>query len=367
MPEPEVPIGETLMGACGSALIAGGGVGWQAAAMMNPRERMRRAVTHQVTDFCPYLFDIPEALHARLVAFTGDPGYARGLVAHAMGVGPRYPETNVRLDATHYRDAYGVVWEEATPGEIGMVREPVLREATLAGYQFPETDIPGLWDGTQAQLDAHPERYSVWSLGFSLFERAWALRGLEPFLMDMVDEPDFAHALLDRICEVNLALIEQARAWPIDCIRFGDDWGAQQGLIMGPARWRTFIKPRFARMVAAVRQQGKHALLHSDGDIRAIIPDLVEVGLTILNPLQSDVMDVYEIKRTFGKDLAFLGGLSVQHVLPEGAPADVRREVETLIRELGRGGGYVCCPTHTLGPDIPVENILAVIECLTAR
>ena len=97
-----------------------------------------------------------------------------------------------------------------------------------------------------------------WGIGFSLYERAWSLRGIESFLLDMVEHPDFAHELLDRICEFNLALIEQACRYPIDNVRFGDDWGSQRGLIMGPARWREFIKPRFARMVqAAVRHSGR--------------------------------------------------------------------------------------------------------------
>jgi uroporphyrinogen decarboxylase len=329
---------------------------------MTPRERILKAIAHEPTDRCPYILEFHGSMRQRLVAHTGDAQFDRGLEHQVTGVGPSFPNTSERLDPTHYRDSFGVIWEQSETEEFGMVREPILKEPSLAGYTFPSTQIPHLWDGVQAKLDATPDLFTVWSLGFSLFERAWSMRGMEDFMMDMIEQPDFAHELLDRICEVNLALVEQACQFSYDCIRFGDDWGAQKGLMMGARHWREFIKPRFARMVAAVRRQGKAALLHSDGDIREIIPDLVEMGLTILNPIQSDSMDIVEIKRTFGKDLSFLGGLSVQHTLPEGTPNQVRDEVKRLISVMGAGGGYIICPTHSMGSDIPPDNLIAMMD-----
>ena len=334
---------------------------------MNPRERVTRAVAHQQTDVCPYDLIFPDHLRRRLVDFTGDEGFDRGLDRHVTNVGPAYPETNVRLNDRHYTDAFGVIWEEAVSGEIGMVREPILKEPSLKGYKFPQTRLPGLFDAMPQQLGKNPDLYSTWSLGFSLFERAWTLRGLEGFLSDMVLEPGFADELLERICELNLELIEQACQFPIDCVRFGDDWGAQQGMIMGPRLWRRFIKHRFARMVRKALSAGKAVFLHCDGDIREIIPDLIEVGLTILNPVQPDVMDIYQIKREFGRDLTFFGGVSVQHLLPRCSSQEVRAEVRRLIREVGAGGGLVIAPTHSLGSDIPPENALVLVEEFTGQ
>jgi uroporphyrinogen decarboxylase len=213
-----------------------------------------------------------------------------------------------------------------------------------------------------AQIAEHRDKYLMWCLGFSLFERGWSLRGLEQFLVDMVEAPAFVDALFDRICRFNLELIEQACAHDIDCVRFGDDWGAQHGMIMGPRFWRRFIRPHFARMVQKVAAHGKASFLHSDGDIRQIIPDLIEVGLNILNPVQPDVMDVYALNREYGKDLTFWGGVSVQQLLPIGSSQQVRAEVRRLIGELGAGGGFVIAPTHSLGADIPLENIIAMAE-----
>ncbi len=334
---------------------------------MTPKERVARAVAHEETDTCPYDLWLGGELRQRLVDFTGDEQFGLHLDAHMAGVGPAYPETNERLDDSHYTDAYGVIWEESFPGEIGMVREPILREPSLEGYEFPPTRVPGLFDDTAAQVSQCPESYVLWSLGFSLYERAWSLRGIESFLLDMIENPRFADELLDRICEVNIDLIEQACQFPIDCIRFGDDWGAQQGLIMGPALWQRFLRPRFARMVEAVKSRGKTTYLHSDGDIQEIIPDLIELGLDILNPVQPDVMDIYALKKEYGRDIAFHGGVSVQHLLPESTSDQLRSEIRRLIREIGSGGGFIIAPTHSLGRDIPVENLVVLVEELTQQ
>ena len=334
---------------------------------MTPREHILRTLAHDPTDTCPYSLGFGGNLRRRLVEHTGDPNFDRGLTPYLLGVGPSYPGTNERVDDTHYTDAYGVIWEESFPGEIGMVRNPALKNPTLDGYTFPDTHVEPLFANIPGQLAAHPDRFSYWGLGFSLYERAWTLRGMEPFLMDMVQNPAFADELLDAICDVNLALIERACQHPIDCIRFGDDWGAQSGLIMGPDLWRRFIKPRFARMVEKATAHGKVTFLHSDGDIREIIPDLIDIGLNILNPVQPDEMDIYEIKREFGHDLTFLGGVSVQHLLPHGTPNDVRAEVRRLIRDMGANGGFIIAPTHSLGRDIPLENLVVLVEEFTEQ
>ncbi len=182
----------------------------------------------------------------------------------------------------------------------------------------------------------------------------------------MVENADFADELLDRICELNLELVDAAAGrFAIDCVRFGDDWGAQRGLIMGPKLWRRYIKPRFARMLERARAYGKTTMLHSDGDVQEVIPDLIEIGLDILNPVQPDVMDIYEVKREYGRDIAFHGGVSVQHLLPDSSAEEIRAEVGRLLREIGAGGGFIIAPTHSLGSDIPLANLVALMEELT--
>jgi uroporphyrinogen decarboxylase len=334
---------------------------------MTPKQRIQRALAHQETDFCPYDLGFDAGLRERLVAFTGDPNFDQGLVPHLASVGIGYPETHERVDDHHYTDAFGVIWEDSFPGEIGMVRDPILKQPTLVGYEFPPTQVPDLFHSMGEQIAQHPDRYLSWGIGFSLYERAWTLRGIEPFLLDMIERPRFADELLDRICEFNLALIDQACVYPFDSVRFGDDWGSQRGLIMGPKLWRRFVKPRFARMVQRALSYGKTTFLHSDGDVSEIIPDLIEIGLTVLNPVQPDVMDIYQIKREYGRDIAFHGGVSVQHLLPDSTPEELRQELRHLIREVGAGGGFIIAPTHSLGSDIPLENLVVLVEELTRQ
>ena len=329
---------------------------------MNPRERITKAVAHQQTDICPYELRFIDEVHQRLVEFTGDAHFNRELETHVMIVGSGYPNTGERVDERRYTDAYGVIWEESIAGEAGVVLDPVLKRTDLEGYQFPSAQLPGVFDDVPAQIAENSDKYLIWCLGFSLFERAWSLRGLEQFLVDMLEQPAFVDELLERICQFNLELLERACQYGIDCVRFGDDWGSQRGMIMGPQLWRRFIKPHFARMVQKVAAHGKATFLHSDGDIRQIIPDLIEVGLTILNPVQPDVMDIYALKREYGKDLTFWGGVSVQQLLPYGTSQQVRTQVRRLIRELGAAGGFVIAPTHSLGTDIPLENLIAMVE-----
>lgn len=333
---------------------------------MTPKERIRRALSHEETDFCPYEVYIGGELRQRVVEFCGDPEFDRGVIHHMAGVGTGYPETHARVDDHHYTDAFGVIWEDSFPGEIGMVRDPILKEPSLRGYQFPPAVAPGL-ESLPEQIAQHPDRYVSWGIGFSLYERAWTLRGIDNFLLDMVEHPDFADELLDRICEFNLALIDAACAYPFDNVRFGDDWGSQRGLIMGPKLWRRFIKPRFARMVQRALSYGKTTLLHSDGDVTEIIPDLIEVGLTCLNPVQPDVMDIYGLKKEYGREIAFHGGVSVQHLLPDSTPEELRSELRRLIREVGAGGGFIIAPTHSLGSDIPAENLLVMVQEFTGQ
>lgn len=329
---------------------------------MTAKERTCAAIAHQEAEICPYDLYLDASLRRRLAEFTGDDRITDGLTEYLTHVGPAYPETNERIDATHYRDAYGVVWHQSARGEIGMVNEAVLAEASLDGYAFPPTRVSGLFDDLPVQLEKWRDSFTYWSIGFCLYERAWSLRGMEKFLVDMASSPAFAHELLDRICAVNLDLVAQACEHPIDCVRFGDDWGAQRGLIMGPVMWREFIKPRMARMIDACHSYGKTAFLHSDGDIQEVIPDLVEIGLDILNPVQPDVMDIYSIKREFGEDLTLLGGVSVQNLLPNSSADEVRHEIRRLLRDVGAGGGFIIAPTHLLGPDIPIENVVAMID-----
>jgi len=264
------------------------------------------------------------------------------------------------------RDHFGVVWNRSVDQDIGVIEGCLLPEPTLAGYAFPDPIPPGSLDGIPARIEAHPDRFRVFNIGFSLYERAWTLRGMENLMLDMIEHPAFVHELLGAIADWNIAQVQAALAYDIDAVHFGDDWGQQSGLQMGPALWHEYIFPQLKRMYGVARAAGKFVTIHSCGDVDELFDDLVSIGLNCFNPFQPEVMDVATLMRRYAGRLAFHGGLSTQKTLPYGTPDDVRRETRQLL-ELGAAGGYIFAPAHAVEGDVPLENMLAFLEVLRAQ
>jgi uroporphyrinogen decarboxylase len=271
-----------------------------------------------------------------------------------------------QIDAHLYRDNFGVVWDRTHDKDIGVVSGCVLPEPTLDDYTFPDPHDTRFFADIEARIAAAPDLYRRYAIGFSLFERAWTLRGMENLMMDFIEEPDFVHALLQRIADYNIAQVEKALTYDIDCVYFGDDWGQQHGLVMGPRLWREFIHPQLQRMYAVVKKAGKRVFIHSCGDVDELFDELIGIGVDCFNPFQPEVMDVHALLRQYRGRLCFNGGLSTQRTLPYGSVADVRRETEQLLAA-GAAGGYIFAPAHAVEGDVPLENMLAFIEILQAQ
>jgi len=259
------------------------------------------------------------------------------------------------------------VWNRTMDRDIG-IPAPVLASPDLSRVEWPAPDSHNRLDGAAAfVLDTHAAgRFCCFGVAMSLFERAWILRGMDALLIDMLDDPAFVDALLDRIVEHNLAVMRALAHLPWDGVWIGDDWGQQRGLIMGGALWRRFILPRARRLYEYARSRGWIVIIHSCGDIVELLPDLIEAGVQVVNPFQPEVMDLAAVKQEFGRDLAFLGGMSVQRTLPFGTPAQVRGESRWLLDHIGAGGGFVFAPSHMLTDDVPVANVLAMLETVAA-
>jgi uroporphyrinogen decarboxylase len=259
------------------------------------------------------------------------------------------------------RDVFGVVWDRTVDRDIGNVEGCVLPEPTLAGYEFPDPLDGRFFRDIPERIEQFADRFRVFQIGFSLYERAWTLRGLENLLVDMHDHPGFVDELLGAIADYNVAQVREALKYPIDAVYFGDDWGQQRGLQMGPRLWRRFIYPVLQRMYGEVRRAGKLVMIHSCGDVDELLDDLVAAGVNCFNPFQPEVMDVWRLLPAYRGRLAFHGGLSTQKTLPFGTVDDVRAETRRLL-ELGRDGGSIFAPAHDVEGDVPLENMLAFIE-----
>lgn len=259
------------------------------------------------------------------------------------------------------RDVFGVVWDRSVDKDIGIVEKTVLPEPTLSGYRFPNPLDPRFFVDIPQRLERFGDRFRVFQIGFSLYERAWTLRGMEALMLDFIDNPGFVRELLHAIADYNIAQARKAMEFDIDAVHFGDDWGQQCGLQMGPELWREFIYPELKRMYGAVREAGKYVSIHSCGDVDELFDDLIGIGLNCFNPFQPEVMDVAALMARYRGRLAFHGGLSTQRTLPYGSPEDVRAESRRLL-ELGRSGGYIFAPAHAVEGDVPLDNMLAFID-----
>jgi len=231
-------------------------------------------------------------------------------------------------------------------------------------YLLPDPRIAGRFEQADKILKERGNQYVCASVWFTLFERLWMLRGFENMLMDpYVNEKEFC-ALRDRIVEYNLAIIEQWLERGVNGVFFSDDWGGQRNLLINPDDWRRFYKPSYKRMFNRVRSGGAHVWMHLCGNITAILPDLIDIGLNVLNPIQPQAMNIRQLSKEYGGKICFFGGVDVQDTLINGTPEKVKREVHALVELFGRfNGGYIGGTSHgCIMSETPLDNIYAMYE-----
>ena len=333
---------------------------------MTKRQAVIDALNFRRPAYVPWAFDLTILCQRRLREYLGSDDLDSFLGSHFLDMGEDAWRFG-KVDETHVRDLYGVLWDRTIDKDIGTPCEwPIHSPADLATYRWPDATNPAWYDYLPGLMASHPDLFSRYRVGFSLYERAWTMRGMADLLMDMVENPGFVEELLDAIVEHNLIQVRAALACGVDAVYFGDDYGMQTGLIMGIKAWRRFFKPRLARMFTEVKQAGKFVCLHSCGCVAELFDDLVEIGLNVFNPFQPEVMNVFEIKPRYHGRLAFHGGMSIQKILPFGTVQDVRAMTRRLI-ELGRDGGFVFATSHTVPPDVPPQNLVVMMEELRAQ
>lgn len=354
---------------------------------MNHRERVQMALNHETPDRCPMQISFTPEFAARLRAdldlkgskvhnpHGGGNTYAleraldQDLLLTSVGWANSYYQS-----ADTYTDEWGVTWRNqpyTTPFGVGhyteMVGHPLADAAAIDSYTAPDATRPELYGEAERVVREFKDEY--WIVGVTvttIFETAWALRGYAQMLMDLVENPELTDRIFDIPFHYHLAAAKHLAGLGVDMIWTGDDVGTQRAMLISPRTWRQHFKPRMATFVAEVKAVNPQVKLayHSDGDISPIIPDLIEIGIDVLNPIQPACMDPAEVKRLYGANLCFWGAIDEQQTLPFGTPEDVRAEVLTRLRTIGTGGGLILGPTHHVQLDTPMANFWAMVNTI---
>jgi uroporphyrinogen decarboxylase len=371
--------------------------------IMTHRQRLGTALNHQQPDMVPLDFGTggntspaPEVYKNLCTIYGID--YQLKLVPHIMRLAtvdesilnsldidtrPIYmqPVTeSIRpcSEPNHFYDEWGVKWKEVNANGViyREIAENPLQNATLtdlenypwwpdaldpARYEGVREHAEQMFTGTDFGLVGCPNFNSVW-------ERAYFLCGFSRMLESLVTDPDFVHALFRKIANIILASLEQYLnlvGHTIQVVKIGDDLGSQENSLMSPSTYRKIIKPYHREIFQTIKSHSNaHVFLHSCGSVYKLLPDLIDAGVEILNPVQVSAagMDTRRLKAEFGDRLSFWGAIDTQYVLPKGTVEEVKQEVGRRIADLGESGGYVVAPVHNVQGDVPAENVVAMYQ-----
>jgi uroporphyrinogen decarboxylase len=376
---------------------------------MTPRERVLSAIHHEQPDRVPLVIGVSNATGIKMKPYQGiktltgieapdeylydwpelgtalvDEATLQRLHSDVRGVTDLEPAAVLKRNREREPhsdciDSWGSGQFEITPGDWFPGIHPLADATTIDEIeQYPHW--PDMSDPTRiahvqetARRLAEDNQYAILATPWLLFpfERAQAMQGMEAFLLNLAARPDFARALLEKIaqyCKELMGRFLDELGDNVDIIKIGDDLGIQRGTMISPKMYRNIIKPIHADFIEFIRSRTKAKILfHSCGDVANLLDDFVEIGIDILNPVQTSsggLSDLSDIKKRFGKNLAFCGGIDTHRVLPFGTPAEVRDEVRRVMTLLGPAGGCLIGAVHTIMNDVPPENVLAMVDAV---
>jgi uroporphyrinogen decarboxylase len=335
---------------------------------MTSKERVGAAVRHKAPDRVPVFATYTPETAALLRKATGstepDIGVSMGndIVKDCVGLEMSY---YMNEDPT-YVCPWGITWRNVY-NETGHYTEiidfPLAGdEDKLNGYRIPDPTDDAQYENARMLLDRYgADRWIVGSCQCSIFEASWYLRGLDQFLMDLALNPDYVNELMDRVMEFPRQAALRYIDMGVDMVWLGDDVATQTGMMISPEMWRMYLKPRYAKLFAEFRAKRRDIVIayHSCGNCEAIIPEMIEIGLDVLNPIQPLAIDPLSVKRKFGDRLTLFGAMDVQQVMPFGSAEDVRAETRRLIDGCAGGGGFILAGAHHFQSDTDPSNIFA--------
>ncbi len=346
---------------------------------MTKRENLIKAVKRQDPEYVPYYFTM---CASQIENFKKKTGRADGDYMSYFDMPVRLVDILPSKNPVDFTKYFSELPEDTTIDEWGVAHRPgsfghfSRMIHPMEGFTSPEQvrdfPLPDIledyrWEGFHERVaKIKEEGFAAMFSAVQIFEPAWYLRGMENLLVDMMTNEEMAEACLERIARVQARLCAKLAEAGIDIIVYGDDVGTQKSLMMSLELWRKFIRPVTERVIKAAKEICADVICyyHSDGVINEIIPELIEIGVDVLNPVQPECMDPVEIKKLYGDRLSFWGTVGTQTTMPFGTREDVENNVKQMIETVGKGGGLVLAPTHLLEPEVPWENILAFVDAV---
>ena len=341
---------------------------------ISSRERMLIVLNHEKPDRIPFQFKLSPSLFEQFKEKTGSDNVSEyfGFDTRNVAQKPTTKKTDFSKYLTNLND--NVVVDEFGVGKVVGSKfhfqsyiHPLqnLSFQEIKDYPFPDIAASYRCDHFQEKAAKfHSDGYFVTGSVGKIFETCWEMRGMEDFLIDMKANDDIALFLIETLADMREKLAKKYASVGVDMISIADDIGTQRGMMMDPELWRKFLKPVWKKVISSAKKikPDLYIYYHSDGDIREVIGDLIEIGIDVLNPVQPECMDPAEVKRKYGNDITMWGTIGTQTTMPFSSPSEIRKLVKHRIEQLGINGGLILGPTHVLEPEVPWENIEAFVD-----
>jgi uroporphyrinogen decarboxylase len=338
---------------------------------MTSKERVHSALNHQPTDRVPvYMWFHPDTTKILAELFEVPLDKVDEVMCNDVRqtwVGNNYAMEGIvhdNIGETH-TDDWGIEWVKE--GAFNQIKFSPLEDATeeeIRAYKHPEHKVDELMSNMDPLIPFAKESFIGCDISPCLFEMVWRLRGMEETILNLIEEPELSEIMLDQALQFSIRLAEEAIArFPLDWLWTGDDVAGQQSMIMSPACWRELIKPKLAKIFAIGKEKKLWVAHHCCGSLHPIIPDLIEIGMDVLNPVQCNCPDMepIDLKKEFGQHISFMGGVDTQYLLPNGTAEEIYSKTSKLVEGMtSDGGGYILAASHTVPPETPLENIFAM-------
>lgn len=339
---------------------------------MDSKERVRAALAFEEPDRVPVSADYVPEIKKKLRQMVGDEEQDLGITmgndmvftCHGFATG------YYLKDDPEYYDEWGCKWkyiQNPTGSYPEVIERPLKDERKLDSYRIPNPHDDKRYSSSRQIIKRYGKDYwIVGSIPCSIFEVSWGLRGFEKFMVDMVSNKDFAHALMDKVMEFPLVAGKKLIELGINMLWTGDDIAMQTSMMVSLPLWREYLKSRYARLFNEFKKLNSNIKIayHSDGNCEPILDEMYEIGLDVINPVQPACMNPSYIKKRYGKKLAMWGTMDVQHVMPFGTPKQVKAEVKRLIKVCAPGGGFILAPAHNIQADTKIENIFTFYKAV---